>query len=274
MRLDAYLVHKAFVRSREAAKRRISTGDVYINGIVARKASQPVTDKDVIKLNGEDIPFVSRGGLKLKAALLACADFFTVHGNWLDVGSSTGGFTHCLLKYGANNVIALDVGSNQLHPSLREDARVTIMENTNAREMVPDWFPSPLNGAVMDVSFISVTKIVPGLRTVLKEGSYLITLIKPQFEAGKRFLNKRGIVTDSKVHKLVLEKVTECLCVNGFQILSLLPSPIVGQDGNREFLAVTKRSEKAYLPTHDAICQCLNGKTVLISAAKCCIKTE
>ena len=188
-----------------------------------------------VEVREDPVPFVSRGGLKLQKALgVFGIDLTGAYA--LDVGASTGGFTRCLLDRGAGHVYALDVGHGQLHPSLREDSRVTALEGVNARTMTPGLFPVPPDMAVMDVSFISQSLIYPALAAVLRPGSRLVTLVKPQFEAGREKVGKKGVVRDGAVHREVLENFLGHAKAAGFTVLDLSYSPIRGPEGNIEYL--------------------------------------
>ena len=236
VRVDAALVSRGLAPSREKAQAMISAGLATLNGAVIRKASQKVSVSDVLSVTGELHPYVSRGGLKLEKALNAFgAD---VHGCvGLDIGASTGGFTDVLLRAGARHVYAVDVGSGQLAPELTADPRVTSMERVNARTLSPAMFPERPALAVMDVSFISVRLILPAAFETLGREGRMISLIKPQFEAGRRLIGKRGIVSDPKVHRQVLAELTDFVPTLGWRVRALDYSPIAGGDGNLEFLA-------------------------------------
>lgn len=233
MRLDVYLVEHGYVESRERAKRLILSGAVILNGKTASKPALDVEGEPLIAVEQES--FVGRGGEKLEAALRA----FSVDPKGLcalDIGASTGGFTHCLLLHGASSVTALDAGCGQLHPMLRADPRVTNIEKYNARELsARDVGCFQL--IVMDVSFISQTYILPKLPPLLLPHGRAITLIKPQFEAGRDALNKKGIVTSPRDRISAIRRVMSCAREVGFLPIGLCPSPILGGDGNEEYLA-------------------------------------
>ncbi|MBO5982009.1 MAG: TlyA family RNA methyltransferase [Clostridia bacterium] len=241
MRIDLYLVEKGFAPSRSKAKEYIDSGRVFLNGTPVKKAGLEVTGCEEIKVSDPD-KFVSRAGRKLEAAL----DIFGIDVRGLtalDLGASTGGFTDCLLQRGAKQVIALDVGRDQLDIRLREDTRVFVMENTNARDIYPEDLPFLPDIVTTDLSFISQTLIYPAVARVLKKG-YFISLVKPQFEAGRENIGKGGIVKDKdgKIKKAVFEKIEKAAAENGFTLIKTAPSPIVGGDGNTEYLALFERS--------------------------------
>jgi 23S rRNA (cytidine1920-2'-O)/16S rRNA (cytidine1409-2'-O)-methyltransferase len=206
------------------------------------KPSELYSPEAVIRIKGESAEnkYVSRAGLKLEEALTV----FKVDPagmDCIDIGSSTGGFTDCLLKHGAKRVVAIDVGTNQLVWSLRNDPRVEVRENTNAREMSPEDFDTQFHLAVMDVSFISVTRILPAMLSILKPSGRAIVLIKPQFEVGKGEVGKGGIVRDPDKHKRVVDEVNEFAERLGFRVGGLIESPILGAEGNKEFLVLYER---------------------------------
>lgn len=236
MRIDVYLAENGIVSSRTEAKRFIDEGAVFVNGKPVTKASLDVDGSEDISVDKSVKEFVSRGGIKLKGALLE----FGVEPAGrlcLDVGASSGGFTDCLLQNGALHVIAVDSGAGQLAEVIRRDSRVTVFENYNARYMKPDDFEYSPDLAVMDVSFISATYIMPAVYDVLSDGGEFICLIKPQFEVGRAGLGKGGIVKDSKVRDLAVKKVVDFAVSCGFSVKGLVQSSIKGGDGNIEFLA-------------------------------------
>ena len=237
MRLDCYLVEAGYADSRERAKRLVLAGAVTVDGAVITKPAFAVTGEPVISVTEEE--FVGRGGEKLKAALsLFNVDPTGVRA--LDVGASTGGFTHCLLERGAAAVVALDAGCDQLHPKLRADARVTNIEKYNARDLrVEDVGRFDL--VVMDVSFISATYILPRFCDVMTDCGCAIVLIKPQFEAGRAALNKKGLVKDPRDRAFAIRRVLTCAAQTGLVCRGLAPSPIRGGDGNEEYLAYFTR---------------------------------
>ena len=240
MRLDLYLVSAGHAETRQKGRYLIDNGCVEVNGKVCTKASFDVTDQEV-KIIGQGIPYVSRGGFKLEGALshfgvspkgFVCAD----------VGSSTGGFTDCLLKNGADKVFAIDSGTDQLHESLRSDGRVVVMENFNAKGLTKQALGMEVDLAVCDISFISQKLIHKNISDILKKDGYFISLIKPQFEAGgKQFLGKGGIVKDPKVLKRAVDEVIESAGLNGMDCLGVVISPIKGGDGNTEYLGCFRK---------------------------------
>ena len=227
--------------SRSKAKEYIDSGKVFLNGTPVKKAGLEVTGTEDIRVMDAD-KFVSRAGRKLEAALEIFG--IDVRGlSALDLGASTGGFTDCLLQRGAKRVIALDVGRDQLDTRLREDDRVFVMENTNARDIFPEDLPFLPDIITTDLSFISQTLVYPAVARVLEKG-YFISLVKPQFEAGRENIGKGGIVKDKdgKIKKAVLEKIEKAASENGLLLLKTAPSPIAGGDGNTEYLALFERS--------------------------------
>ena len=241
MRIDIYLSENGLCESRTEAKNLIVDGKVTVDGKIITKPSYDVFGEEKIDVDKSQVRYVSRGGLKLEAAL----DNFsvTVDGALaIDVGASTGGFTDCLLKRGASHVIAVDSGDMQLKDSLRGDERVTVMENFNARYMTRDNFEYAPTLAVMDVSFISATLIIPALSSVIGSGAEFICLVKPQFEVGKSGLGKGGIVKNESLRRKALENVISSAEACGFSHLGTLTSPIEGGDGNIEYLAYFRKN--------------------------------
>lgn len=238
-RLDVYLFNYSLAPSRETAKKLIAGGYVTVNGKIVTKPSFSVEEADDVQVKDNDVTrYVSRGALKLEGAL----DTFKIDVKDLvavDFGTSTGGFTDLLLQRGAKRVYAIENGSNQLHPKLLSDPRVISFDNTNARYIEKGFIPL-CDIAVMDVSFISQTKLFNSVTNVLAQGGIYISLIKPQFEAGKEFIGKNGIVKDSAVHQAVIEKVIKEAETYGLKNVSVIPSSILGGDGNKEFLAYFK----------------------------------
>ncbi len=237
MRIDKYLAVAGYTKSRKFAQDLIDAGAITVDGVKVKKASQEIDHTVPHEIYVEQIfKYVSRGGMKLEGAL----NTFNVSVNGLkaiDVGASTGGFTDCLLKRGARQVYAIDSGIGQLHPSLAEDKRVVSIEKFNARDLTPSVTDGPCDIAVADVSFISQTHIMAQVVSVLKDGGTFISLIKPQFEAGASALGKNGIVTNSAYRFLALKRVLYCAHENGLDCIGLIPSPIEGGDGNKEYLA-------------------------------------
>ncbi|MBL4954020.1 TlyA family RNA methyltransferase [Neobacillus sp. YIM B02564] len=235
-RLDVLLVEKGLFDTREKAKRAIMAGLVYTNEERLDKPGEKVKVDIPLVIKGNVLPYVSRGGLKLEKALKVF-DVNVTDKVLLDIGASTGGFTDCALQNGAKRSYALDVGYNQLAWKLRQDERVVVMERTNFRYVTPaDLTGEMPNFATIDVSFISLTLILPVLKTLLVPGSDIIALVKPQFEAGREQVGKKGIVRDPKVHLQVIEKIIHFSIAQGYIVRDLSYSPITGGDGNIEFL--------------------------------------
>lgn len=236
LRVDQALLARGLAPSRERAQAIIEAGLAYLNGAPVKKASQRVAEADTLEVRGEACPYVSRGGFKLEKAL---ASFHVEVGGLvaLDVGASTGGFTDVLLQGGAAMVYAVDVGTSQLDPRLAADPRVVKMEQTNARSLSREMFAPVPSIAVMDVSFISIAKILPALRNVLGESGRVISLVKPQFEAGRSQLGKRGVISNPAVHERVLRDVAAFAPECGWRVRAFDYSPIAGTQGNLEFLA-------------------------------------
>lgn len=234
-RADKVLTDLGLVSSRSQAKTLIEKGEISVNGKLLRKAGDLISASDDIKVHSPQ--FVGRGAFKLLHALtefkVNCADLV-----FLDVGASTGGFTEVLLNHGAKRVFAIDVGHDQLAAKLRQDPRVINMEGTNIREI--ENLPELADAAVMDLSFISITKVLADVRRLLKKQSWLIVLIKPQFEAGKERLPKDGVIKDAKVQEEILKEVLGFARADGWKVEKTIDSPIEGKAGNREFLALFK----------------------------------
>lgn len=247
-RLDRVLVERGLAESRERAQALIMAGSVTIDGQPARRAATPVPADARIEL-AERLPFVSRGGLKLAHAL----DVFAVEvegATLADVGASTGGFTDCLLQRGAARVYAIDVGRGQLAWRLRQDPRVVVMERTHARHL--ERLSEPIDGAVADVSFISLRLVLPRVFAWQRPGAWTIALIKPQFEAGRAQVGRGGVVRDPAVHRQVLRQVADMVADAGRHVAGVSSSPIVGPAGNREFLLYA-RSDGAAIDLEPAI---------------------
>lgn len=236
LRADVALFRRGLAASRERAQELISAGLVCLNGAIVKKPSQRVDETDVLEVQGQWCPYVSRGGFKLEKALQAfCINVQDAVA--IDIGASTGGFTDVLLQNGARLVYAVDVGTGQLDPAIAQDPRVVNMEQTNARALTRDQFPDPPSLGVMDVSFISVAKILPALRQILGDEGRLVSLIKPQFEAGREHLGKNGVITSAAVHERVLRNVAAFAPECGWRVRAFDFSPISGTQGNLEFLA-------------------------------------
>jgi 23S rRNA (cytidine1920-2'-O)/16S rRNA (cytidine1409-2'-O)-methyltransferase len=239
-RLDIALVSRGLASSRERARGLILAGDVKVNGRVVSKTGAPVADDAAIELASSDHPYVGRGGIKLAHAL----DVFgiSVEGRRaLDIGASTGGFTDVLLRRGAADVIAIDVGRGQLDWRLRHDPRVIVRERVNARRLTKDDVPHPVDIVTIDVSFISLRLIFPALPPFLGRRHDIVALVKPQFEAGRDEVRRGGLVTDPEVHERVIEEVTRSARAAGLGPVAMAPSPIAGATGNREFFLHLRR---------------------------------
>lgn len=234
-RIDKVLVERGFAESRTRAQALIIAGQVLVRDQRIEKPGQLIDPGDDIRIKGETPRYASRGGFKLEAALRE----FKINPegkHCLDVGASTGGFTDCLLQHGAKQVWAIDVGHNQIIWRLREDPRVVVREGMNARHLGPDQFPILFDIATIDVSFISLTKILPAVRDCVSKEAHLIALVKPQFEVGKGEVGRGGIVTDPTKHQRVLDEIRKAALETGLSPLGLIESPILGAEGNREFL--------------------------------------
>ena len=233
-RLDKLLAERGLVESCERARSLILAGKVFVQGQRIDKAGSMVLPDMEILIKGEDTPYVSRGGVKLEKAL----EEFQIDAKGMvamDVGSSTGGFTDCLLKKGAERVYAIDVGYGQLDWKLRRDKRVVVLEKRNIRYLEKEEIPEEIDLAVIDVSFISLTKVIPKVLEFLKNGGRIIALIKPQFEVGKGEVGKGGIVKNSEKHREVVLKISEFADTLDLSVKGTIESPILGQKGNREF---------------------------------------
>ena len=244
-RLDQSLVERGICRSREQAKRLVMAGKIRVNGQIAHKASHAIAADDVLTLD-EPEKYVSRGGLKLEHALRQF-QLRVDEAVAIDLGASTGGFTDCLLQSGATRVFCVDVGRGQLAWKLRNDPRVIVMEQTNARLLTPVSFPPPFTVAdiiVIDCSFISLRKIIPVAVKLLRPAGYIVALIKPQFEAGKRETDRgKGVIRDSAIHRRVLDELKEFVDAQpDLRWRRVTESPIVGPAGNKEFLALLEKS--------------------------------
>lgn len=234
-RLDVLLVNGGFAPSREKAKAIIMSGCVYVNGQKEDKAGSTFDEKAQIEVRGTVLKYVSRGGLKLEKAM-ENFDIILQDKVCMDVGASTGGFTDCMLQNGAVKVYSIDVGHGQLAWKLRQDERVVCMERTNIRYVVPEDMNEAAAFASIDVSFISLTKVLPAVKALLTENGQIVCLIKPQFEAGREQVGKKGVVRDKKVHEDVIRTVCEFAASIGFELLNLEFSPIKGPEGNIEYL--------------------------------------
>ena len=234
-RLDVLLVERLYADTRSKAQAIIMSGNVYVNGQKADKAGTSFEETVEIEVRGAVCPYVSRGGLKLEKAL---RDFGVDVNGFVcsDSGASTGGFTDCLLQQGAKKVFAIDVGYGQLDWKIRSDERVVVMERTNIRYVTPEDLGEPLDLSVIDVSFIGLEIVLPTIKTLLKPTGQVLCLIKPQFEAGKENVGKKGVVRDPKIHQMVLDNFVSLVDGLGFKILGLTFSPVKGPEGNIEFL--------------------------------------
>ena len=266
-RLDVLLVERGLASSREKAKALIMAGIVYVNQNKEDKAGASFDQEETqIEVKGAAIPYVSRGGLKLEKALQVFP--IDLSGRvCMDIGASTGGFTDCMLQNGASKVYAIDVGYGQLDWKLRNDPRVVCMEKTNFRYVKPEDLgdgPAP-SFASVDVSFIGLDKILPAALQILTPGAEMVCLIKPQFEAGRDKVGKKGVVRDRSVHEEVVENVTAMAAGLGFDILGLDFSPIRGPEGNIEYLMYIKKREGAEPGDTDALCETQEEKALISS---------
>ena len=241
-RLDVLLVQQGLANSRELAKAYIMAGNVYVDGQKEDKAGTKVAVTAKLEVKGNQMKYVSRGGYKLEKAM----DVFAIRLNGkicLDIGASTGGFTDCMLQNGASKVYAIDVGYGQFAWKLRNDERVVCLEKTNVRYVTHEQVPDEGDFASIDVSFISLTKVLPAVLGVLGEKGQLVCLIKPQFEAGREKVGKKGVVRDSSVHREVIEMIVEYVRTQSLGILGLDFSPIKGPEGNIEYLIYLDKSQ-------------------------------
>lgn len=242
-RLDVLLVNRGLAPSREKAKTMIMEGNVFVNNNREDKAGSTFPEDCQIEVRGKTLQYVSRGGLKLEKAMTHFG--ITLEGKiCMDIGASTGGFTDCMLQNGAQKVYAVDVGYGQFAWKLRQDERVVCMEKTNIRYVTPEQIGDALDFASVDVSFISLTKVLGPAKELLKEDGQMVCLIKPQFEAGREKVGKKGVVRDKSVHEEVIEKVISFALETGFSIYNLEYSPIKGPEGNIEYLVYIGRSEE------------------------------
>ncbi len=242
LRLDTAVFEQGHAESREKAKALIMAGQVYVNGQKALKSGMFLKPDDSLEVRGSKMPYVSRGGYKLEKALNTF-EFKLDENTCMDIGASTGGFTDCMLQRGAKKVYSIDVGYGQLAWKLRTDERVVNLERTNFRYLDSETVSEEIDFASIDVSFISLKIILPVLRNFLKESGKAVCLIKPQFEAGREKIGKKGVVRDAHVHVEVIEEITEFALNNGFSILGLTFSPIKGPEGNIEYLMLIEKSD-------------------------------
>ena len=254
-RLDVLMVEKGLEQSRERAKALIMSGIVYVGGQKAESPGQSYPEDSEIEVRGKKLPFVSRGGLKLQKAI----EYFGIDPKdkvVMDIGESTGGFTDCLLQHGAKKVYAVDVGYGQLAWSIRTDPRVVCMERCNIRYVTPEQIGEPLDMAVTDVSFISLKLVLPVAKSLMHGNGEAVALIKPQFEAGKEKVGKKGVVRDPKVHQEVIQEILDFSKGIGFGIKGLTFSPIKGPEGNIEFLVyLSCRGESGEFSAEDVVRQ-------------------
>ena len=255
-RLDVLMVNNGLAASRELAKAYIMAGDVYVDGNKEDKAGTKVDVNAHIELRGKVMPYVSRGGYKLEKAMEVFP--VTIEGKiCMDIGSSTGGFTDCMLQNGASKVYSIDVGYGQLAWKLRNDERVVCMEKTNVRYITEEQVPDKPQFASVDVSFISLTKVIPPALNVMSDDAQLVCLIKPQFEAGREKVGKKGVVRDKKVHEEVILKIIDFAFEIGLNVIGIDFSPIKGPEGNIEYLIMLDRKnegltiEEAHKAAHD-----------------------
>ena len=241
-RLDVLLVQRGLAPSREKAKAMIMEGNVYVNNQKEDKAGASFDDQIPIEVRGNTLKYVSRGGLKLEKAMKQF-DIRLGASVCVDIGASTGGCTDCMLQNGASKVFAVDVGYGQFAWKLRQDPRVVCMEKTNIRYVTPEDIGEPLDFASVDVSFISLTKVLGPAKELLKENGQMVCLIKPQFEAGREKVGKKGVVRDQKVHLEVIEKVIDFATSIGFSVKNLEYSPIKGPEGNIEYLVHIRKDD-------------------------------
>ena len=234
-RLDVLLVNRGLAASREKAKAIIMSGSVYVDGQKEDKAGQTFPEEANIEVRGSTLKYVSRGGLKLEKAM-ECFDVSLSGKICMDVGSSTGGFTDCMLQNGAVKVYAVDVGHGQLDWKLRNDPRVICMEKTNIRYVKPDYIEDRIQFSSIDVSFISLTKVLGPVKELLTDDGEIVCLIKPQFEAGREKVGKHGVVREASVHKEVIDMVMNYAVSINFEVMNLEFSPVKGPEGNIEYL--------------------------------------
>lgn len=253
-RLDVALVERGLIASREKAKVVIMEGLVYVNGQKSDKAGAQIKDDDKIEIRGETMRYVSRGGKKLEKAM----QVFPISLDGcvcIDIGASTGGFTDCMLQNGAVKVYSVDVGYGQLAWSLRNDERVVNLERTNIRYVTDEQIPEPVDFISVDVSFISLTLVLPVAWRLLREGAQMVCLVKPQFEAGKDKVGKKGVVREPSIHREVIEKVADCAAELGFALRGLDYSPIKGPEGNIEYLLFLQKGGEENVLSEELIAQ-------------------
>ena len=242
-RLDILLVKRGLAPSREKAKAMIMEGNVFVENQKEDKAGTAIPENAKIEIKGNTLKYVSRGGLKLEKAMNHF-DIELQNKVCMDIGASTGGFTDCMLQNGASKVYAVDVGYGQFAWKLRTDERVVCMEKTNIRYVTPEDIGEPLDFASVDVSFISLTKVLPVACTLLRPMACMVCLIKPQFEAGREKVGKKGVVRDPKVHEEVIQKIVDHVRFIGFSVMGLDFSPVKGPEGNIEYLLYIQKTDK------------------------------
>ncbi|MBN1289590.1 MAG: TlyA family RNA methyltransferase [Actinobacteria bacterium] len=252
IRLDAYLCREGYFKSRSEARAAVMEGLVSIDRCPGVKPGTQVTGNENIIVRYPESSFVSRGGIKLKKAL-DCFDVLTAGKVALDIGSSTGGFTDCLLSEGASTVIAVDVGKGQLHWKLRNDPRVRVLESTNARYITREDIPENPALAVVDVSFISLTKVLDAVINVLADEADIVTLVKPQFEAGREKVGKGGVVKEIETHIQVLSEIVCWISSRNIAVTDVVESPIKGPKGNIEFFLHLRKGEAAQVTTENIV---------------------
>lgn len=249
-RIDVLLFERGLAPSREKARTLIMAGSVYVNNQKFDKPGDTVSDDAEIEVRGSTLKYVSRGGLKLEKAM----QLFPIDLNGkicMDIGASTGGFTDCMLQNSAQKVYSVDVGYGQLAWQLRQDPRVVNLERTNARYLTREQVPEEIDFFSVDVSFISLRIILPAVRPLLRDGGQAVCLIKPQFEAGREKVGKKGVVRDRAVHEEVVETICRFAVENGYSVLGLTFSPVKGPEGNIEYLVYLEKSDA---PVHTADC--------------------
>ncbi|MBU2630953.1 MAG: TlyA family RNA methyltransferase [Proteobacteria bacterium] len=234
-RLDSLVVEKGLVKSRHRAKALIMAGKVFVNDVLVDKPGTLIADDANLILKQDDNPFVSRGGLKLENALKSIP-VSVKNMICLDIGASTGGFTDCLLQYGAQKVYAVDVGYGQFDWSLRQDKRVVVIERTNIRYMPFEVVNEKVDMIVADTSFISLKVVIPSAEKFMKEDTLILALIKPQFEAGKKNVGKGGVVKDPEIREKIIDNMKSFFMDRGYQVNRVVPSPILGPKGNKEYI--------------------------------------
>lgn len=244
-RADVLMVEQGLEQSRERARALIMEGCVYLGGQKVEKPGQELPEDAKLELRGKTLPYVSRGGLKLEKAMRVF-DITLEEKTCMDIGASTGGFTDCMLQNGAARVYSIDVGYGQLAWKLRQDPRVICLERTNVRYLTKEQVPQPVDFASVDVSFISLTLVLPVAREFLAPGGRVVCLIKPQFEAGRGRVGKKGVVREPSIHREVIEKIAGFAAQNGFFVLGLDYSPVKGPEGNIEYLLYLQKIDAAW----------------------------